>query len=213
MIHIFHTPQCEIINISHSDPVHFIANCARVSHQSKGDEDTELVKKLISWGHLSPFEHVTATVDFTTDVKLSMALLRHRMTSPIQESTRYCNYADEKKFPKGLEVFAPTDIYLSRDQDLITDWLKGVDASFQLYKKIVSEYELPPELARTVLPMCTATQTVITANLREWRYIIQTRITKGNHPDMRQLMRRLLRDFKEEIPYIFDDIRSDDDDA
>lgn len=211
---IFHKPECEILNVSHENPVGFIANCARVSHQSESFDEVAnecLVRNLIDWGHMSPFEHVTATVNFYTDIKLSMALLRHRMTSPIQESTRYCNYADEKKFPKGLEIFVPTDIYLSRDEDLITDWLKGVDASFQLYKKMVNDYELPPELARSVLPMCTAAQTVITANLREWRYIIQTRITKKNHPDMRLLMNRLRCAFKEKIPVIFDDIEGDTD--
>ena len=65
------------------------------------------------------------------------------------------------------------------------------------------------QTARRVLPLCLATQIVMTANLREWRHVLRVRTARDAHPDMRALMIPLLTDFKNKIPVVFDDILTD----
>lgn len=189
-------------------PVEHIADIARTSHQSlrkdKEDDDEKLVRNLLSWGHMTPFEHVTATLIFKTDIKIAMALLRHRHISAIQESTRYCDYTNKKKFPNGLSVIFPESLAWI-DEESYHVWVKAMEYAEKAYKKLVKA-GIEPEHARTVLPMATKTETVVTANLREWRYIIETRITPGNHPEMIKLMQQVLSILHFNIPVVFDDL-------
>ena len=63
-----------------------------------------------------------------------------------------------------------------------------------------------PEMARSVLPNSLKTEIVMTTNLREWRLIFKLRTAKAAHPQMRELMVPLLKEIKELIPVVFDDI-------
>ena len=60
--------------------------------------------------------------------------------------------------------------------------------------------------ARAVLPNCTKTEVVVTANLREWRNIFKLRCSRKAHPQIREVMIPLLRKMKKKIPVVFDDI-------
>lgn len=65
---------------------------------------------------------------------------------------------------------------------------------------------VPPEIARSVLPLSLATKVAMTANYREWRHIFKLRCEEYAHPDMRDLMIPLLHEVKQRIPVVFDDI-------
>ena len=193
----------EILNVSSDNPIHTIAECARVSHQSKSTDDEKLVRSLLEKGHMSVFEHVSMTIKFVTDIKIAMALLRHRHISVTQESTRYCNYADKSKYPNGISVIIPSEIDMYKSVVPCNDWINMIHDAELTYAKLISE-GIKPESARSVLPMCTATETIITTNLREWKHIIETRIGPHNHPDMIATAIALQEACKEVVPIIFD---------
>lgn len=211
-------PSVEILNISSDDPIHTIAEAARVSHQAHGDNDEELVHKLLKWGHLSVLEHVNVTCKFVTDIKIAMALLRHRHISVTQESTRYCNYADQKKFMDGIQIVPPAymatfmgykqetdqEIWETCDEATYAVWESTIDVCQNAYNKLIS-LGVKAEIARSILPMCTKTETIITTNLREWMHIIECRTTFANHPDMMNLGFELKKALQKAIPIIFED--------
>lgn len=196
-------PYVEVVSISSNNPIHTIAECARVSHQSKTTDDEKLIRSLLEKGHMSVFEHVSMTIRFVTDVKIAMALLRHRHISVTQESTRYCNYTDKNKFPDGISVIIPSEIDMHKSVIPSNDWINMIRDAELTYARLISE-GISPESARSVLPMCTATETIITTNLREWKHIIETRIDPNNHPDMIATALALQEACKEVVPIIFD---------
>ena len=63
----------------------------------------------------------------------------------------------------------------------------------------------PPEEARSVLPNSLKTEIIATYNLRQWRHVFEMRCQKAAHPQMREIMIPLLKEFKKKLPIIFDD--------
>ena len=145
-------------------------------------------------GHESVLEHFNITVRFITDRGVTHELVRHRLCAFTQESTRYCNYANS-----GLTFIQPEDFGLS-SEDMA--FLQSVE---NFYKKKIAEGKSPQQ-ARYFLVNGLKTEIVHTANVREWRHIFKLRTSKPAHPQIRDLMRRLLRDLKAELPALFDDI-------
>lgn len=169
-----------------------IERAARACYQSEGSEsagDHSLIKKLISWGHESPLEHGSITVRIVTDRGISHELVRHRIASYSQESTRYCRYSDV------LQFIEPAN----------KEQIKLYEKAAEAYSKI-SKREDFPERARDVLPTALKTAIWVTANYREWRHILKLRTAPGAHPKIRWLMGSILKEFKNRIPIIFDDI-------
>jgi thymidylate synthase (FAD) len=64
-----------------------------------------------------------------------------------------------------------------------------------------------PQQARSVLPTCTATTIVMTANWREWRHILRLRTAPDAHPDCQRVMRLVLAWFRAHWPVIVEDIK------
>jgi thymidylate synthase (FAD) len=73
------------------------------------------------------------------------------------------------------------------------------------YNKLISQGARPEE-ARSILPNSLKTEIVVTMNLREWRHFLKLRTSAEAHPQMREITLPMLRQFKEKIPIIFDDI-------
>ena len=84
------------------DELKHIEKIGRVCYKSEGNitEDGESAKKfvkmLIERGHEAMIEHSSLSVKFTVDRGVSHELVRHRIASFAQESTRYVNYSLEK---------------------------------------------------------------------------------------------------------------------
>ena len=167
-----------------------------------GDEQTlEFIKKRIKDGHLSILEHLNLTVRFTTDRGIANELVRHRLASFTQESTRYCNYSKS-----GLSVVEPVDFMGDPLSPVdLAIWQDSMTNAATNYKLLVDR-GVPIQLARDVLPTCTATKITVTANYREWRHILSLRTAPNAHPKMRALMIPLLEELKQRLPVIFDDI-------
>ena len=156
--------------------------------------------------HESVIEHVSITVKFVTNRGVSHELVRHRLMSYSQESTRYCNYSKDK-FDNSLTFIKPIWHDLN-DGGASKVWEISMQMTEHDYFKLL-ELGWTPEKARETLPNSLKTEILVTGNLRNWRHILKLRTTKKAHPQIRCLMNSLLKDFQERIPVIFDDIKGE----
>jgi thymidylate synthase (FAD) len=129
-------------------------------------------------------------------------LVRHRLCSFSQESTRYANYAQDK-FGREITVIRP--YFWAEEDDRYRLWLTAMQACEDAYLRLVDAGATAQE-ARSVLPNSLKTEIVTTANIREWRHIFKLRCDKAAHPQMRQVMLPLLAAFNERIPLLYDDL-------
>lgn len=194
-------PSHEIIDIA--DTQHIMSKlemCGRVAWKSEDkigpDTANVFVRSLIDRGHESVIEHINLTVKFICDRGVTHELVRHRLVSYTQESTRYCDYSK-----KGVTFIEPPWVLHGDDIEL----LDAIERHYQ--KKIKQGWT--PQQARYFLPNGVKTEIIVTANLREWRHILKLRTARGAHPQMRELMTPLLLDLQELLPVIFGDIQVD----
>ena len=181
-----------------------IERCGRVCYQSQPREDSaeNFVRMLIKRGHESVLEHVSLTFHIICDRAVQNELVRHRLASFSVESTRYCKYDD-------LEVIAPFDADNPFLADAYRAWETCIGLSANYYRAFINE-KYSPEKARAVLPLCLKSELYMTANLREWRYILKLRTNKAAHPQMRQIGNQILAVFKDKLPVIVEDINLED---
>lgn len=193
-----------------------IERVARVCYKSEnkivpdGSSAKKLVGFLVKQGHEAMLEHSQLSVLFTCDRAIANELVRHRIASFAQESTRYCNYAGEK-FGGELSFIKPywiPQVYGDVSSDDIQAWNEWYDACAETEKQYLNMLHdgMRPEQARCVLPLCLKTEIVVTANYREWRNIFKLRTPVAAHPQMRELMCPLLLELQKKIPVVFDDI-------
>lgn len=179
--------------------------CYKSEDKITEDSAAKFVAGLIKRGHEAMLEHVSITVKFVTDRGISHEIVRHRLASYAQESTRYCNYSQDK-FGHELTFIIPDFLeYGSEGFKLWKDEMKQVEKT---YFAMLEEGHTPQE-ARSVLPNSLKTELVMTANLREWRAFFKLRAansTGAAHPQMLEITRPLLDDLKAMIPVVFDDI-------
>lgn len=185
-----------------------IAAAGRVCYQSESkSDDAAFVRKRIKQGHESVLEHEKISVRIICDRGVSHELVRHRIASYSQESTRYCNYS-KGKFGSELTFIRPywDDRSISAEMiRLRACWQEACLNAEWSYKKMI-DAGCTPEAARAVLPNCLKTEVVMTANLREWRHFFKLRCAPAAHPDMRIVANMLLTAFKDVVPVVFDDI-------
>lgn len=184
-----------------------IERAGRTCYQSQSmitpESCVEFVKKLIKNGHESVLEHQSISVRFITDRGVTHELVRHRLASYSQESTRYCNYGG---LMGEITIILPVWFYDSTDHDVdYCVWENSMSTAEEMYLKLLALGQFPQQ-ARTVLPNSLKTEIVMTANLREWRWVFKQRAAKNAHPQMRALMRGLLHNLQKQIPVIFDDL-------
>ncbi len=182
---------------------------ARVCYKSEGsiknDNCNKFLHAIISRGHESVIEHEKVTVLFVIDRGVSHEIVRHRLASYSQESTRYCNYSNEK-FGNEIDVIKP--FFFDEDESSYSEWEAACRESETRYLNLISLNKLPEE-ARSVLPNSLKTEIVVTYNFREWRHFFKLRCAKEAHPQMRQVSIPLLLEFKKNFKVIFQDIEYD----
>ena len=154
----------------------------------------KFIRAIRKRGHESVLEHFSITVRFITDRGVTHELVRHRLCAYTQESTRYCNY-----YESGLRFIQPVDFHLDQE-DL--DFLQTVEDH---YRSKITQGRTPQQ-ARYFLVNGLKTEIIHTANIREWRHILNLRTSKAAHPQIRDLMGVLLQQLKSELPALFDDI-------
>lgn len=185
-----------------------IEKIARVCYKSEdlitedGESAKKIIKMLIGRDHTAMIEHSSLSVKFIVDRGVSHELVRHRIASFAQESTRYCNYSKDK-FGREITVIKPCFFEEGSDKDIA--WTEAMASAEHMYFELLDLGATPQE-ARSVLPNSTKTEITITANYREWRNFFKLRTAKAAHPQMREVTIPLLKELKEKLPIIFDDI-------
>ena len=181
----------------------------RTCYKSQASSDQEaagkFVRRLIERGHEAMLEHVSISVKFVVDRGVSHELVRHRMASFAQESTRYCNYSQDK-FGGELTFIKP--FYIADDEYANKMWYEVIIDAENAYLGMLNCGKTPQE-ARAVLPNSLKTEIWMTANLREWRHVLKLRAagTTGKpHPQMAEVMIPLLKYVKKYLPDVFFDI-------
>lgn len=182
--------------------------CGRVCYKSEGlmteDSAERFVWGIIKRGHEAVLEHFSFSVRFIVDRGVSHEIVRHRLASYCQESTRYCNYVNDK-FGSEITVIKP--YYLEEGSVAFEEWKTACRRAEEAYVWLIQAGYSPQE-ARAVLPNSLKTELIMTANLREWRHFFKLRTAPAAHPQMREVTVPLLREVQRRIPVVFEDIVS-----
>lgn len=183
-----------------------IEYAARISHRSE-EKQTETTWQrfikavVVEHGDWSVTEHVSATIKFRVDRGITHEIVRHRLFSFTQESTRFVN--GRKNYPDGLEFIQPSGIQYP--QPAYFSWKSSCEAAEATYLDML-DWGIRPQEARSVLPNSLASTIIVSGNLRNWRHFLLIRTSRETHPDFRRVTIPLLEEFKKSIPILYDDI-------
>jgi len=175
------------------------------SNISEGSAE-KFITSILKRGHESVIEHEKITVRIICDRGVTHEIVRHRIASFSQESTRYCNYSKDK-FGNELTFIKPCfwDENTKNGKACLEEWKKSMEFVEKQYIRLI-EMGAKPEEARTILPNSIKTEIVVTMNLREWRHFFKLRTDLAAHPQIREIAQGLLAQFKEALPVIFSDL-------
>lgn len=174
----------------------------------------KFINNIISRGHEAVIEHYNITVRFVCDRGVSHEIVRHRVASYTQESTRYCNYTNDKfgneinviDIREGIELDTKMkNMPGELKEQIINEWIMAMKDAERHYNKMI-ELGATPQIARGVLPNSLKTELVVTMNLREWRHFFKLRTDIAAHPQIREVAIPLLKEFQKLIPVVFDDL-------
>lgn len=198
-------PSVELLSVTDAASL-LIEKAARVCYKSEEmtgpGTDERLIKSCMNKHHMSIIEHGVASFRIVCDRGISHEIVRHRIASYSQESTRYCNYGKDK-FGKEISVIQPPG--LSGDAERA--WVQAMMASEVAYFQLL-EAGCSPQIARSVLPTCLKTELIMTANFREWRHFIDLREAKTAHPQIRPIAAKVREHLVERCPAVFGDMRA-----
>jgi len=178
----------------------YARTCYKSEDKITPDSARKFMAAVIKSGHESVIEHEKVTVRVICDRGVTHEIVRHRIASYSQESTRYCNYKST-----GIQVIEPFFFFNVNNDKKSQIWMKAMHACEEAYNALIEAGATPQE-ARSVLPNSLKTEIIITCNLREWRHFFKLRCSKRAHPQMREITLPLLREFQRLIPILFDDI-------
>lgn len=185
-----------------------LERACRTCYRSEGlitdDSYKRLLSNCLTRGHESILEHEKITVRMQCDIGVYKDLTRHRFGSFSIESTRYCNYGKDK-FDNEIKFIKPCNM---DDKELFNEWYSACTEIEQRYLKM-TELKATPDQMRMILPHSTAAEVTMTANIREWRHILDLRTKQMAHPAIRQLLIPLLLLFQKEMPELFNNIEYD----
>lgn len=218
-------PSFEILHFDDEEMINLIERAGRVCYKSETktqftpESARQFIDGIIRRGHDSVIEHAVITVRIICDRGVTHELVRHRLASYSQESTRYCNYGGGvtfiippwTRFAEGewKEIWHGNHMYYGNNE---LEW-EGLTASEKAWFRAMFNAEeayiellkagWSPQQARSVLPNSLKTEIVVTANAREWRHIFRLRTSKNAHPQMKEVMDEILIEFANRMPVLF----------
>lgn len=176
--------------------------CYKSEDRITDESAPKMVKGLIKSQHTAMIEHAHISVKFICDRGVSHEIVRHRMASYAQESTRYCNYSSGKH---GNEITVIEPCFFKKDSNEYAAWLYACHTCEKAYMQLLS-LGCTPQEARSVLPTSLKTEIVVTMNLREWIHFFNLRVlgtTGAPHPQMKESALPVLAAFAEALPEVF----------
>ncbi len=196
-------PSVELLWIT-ENPEFQIERAGRTCYKSEdritADSARLFAGKMREHGHHAMIEHAVASFRIITDRGITHEIVRHRIASFAQESTRYCNYSADK-FENQCSFIEPPDL----DETQRALWEKACLDAEQSYFAMLKA-GCSAQIARSVLPTCLKTELVMTANFREWRHFIALRGTKAAHPQIRPLAFKIREILMQHAPSVFEDL-------
>ncbi len=155
--------------------------CYKSEDRITDDSHKTFIEMVCKKNHESVLEHSAATFRFVCDRGVSHEIVRHRLASYSQESTRYCNYSKDK-FGNQITVIEPPGL----TAEARMSWMSAVGTAEECYFAMLKE-GASPQIARSILPTCLKTEVVMTANFREWCHFLKLRTSEAAHPQMREV--------------------------
>ena len=211
-------PYIEIIDMNDYEAiVKKIEKIGRVCYKSEGnitEESAErFIRNILKRGHESVIEHESVTIRMVCDRGVTHEIVRHRIASYSQESTRYCNYSGDK-FDNQITVIDIAngfqyDLTKENDRAKYEVWTQAMENAEKSYFRML-ELGATPQEARSVLPNSLKTEIVVTMNLRGWRHFFKLRVDNHAHPQMREVASIALEEFKKKLPIFFNDLEFED---
>lgn len=211
---IIQKPSVEILSTEpYQDMLRRVERIGRVCYKSEdriGEGSAEkFIQGILRRGHESVIEHGSITVKFICDRGVTHEIVRHRIASYSQESTRYCNYVKEKFGSQITCIDLSTgfhyDLNNEMDRRKYEVWQEAMENAERSYFQLIQLGATPQE-ARSVLPNSLKTELVATMNLREWRHFFRMRADTAAHPQCREVAQMLLERFAKEYPVFFEDL-------
>lgn len=186
-------------------PAQLIEEAGRTCYKSE-DKITDgsavdFIDMINKRGHYSVLEHGVATFRIVTDRGITHEIVRHRLASYSQESSRYCNYS-KKKFGKEITVIAPSGMHEDNPDGSWELWMAAMSKAEEFYFYLI-DCGHPPQVARSVLPTCLKTEIVMTANFREWLHFLKLRTAPAAHPDMQIVAKMIGNGLHSACPAVF----------
>jgi len=183
-----------------------IERIGRVCYKSEDliteDSAEKFIRNILKRGHESVIEHEKISVKMVCDRGVTHEIVRHRVASYSQESTRYCNYQKDK-FGNELTFIKP--VFWKEDSPEYTLWKESMQQIEDQYMKLIDMGASAQE-ARSILPNSLKTEIVVTMNLREWRHFFRLRTASAAHPQIREIAGIVLEEFRRQIPVVFDEL-------
>lgn len=208
-------PTIEIIDMAdYEDMLKKIERIGRVCYKSE-DKISEgsaerFIAGIVKRGHESVIEHENITVKVICDRGVTHEIVRHRVASYSQESTRYCNYSKDQ-FQNQISVIDLAtgfcyDLNNPADAKKYQIWCEAMQSAENYYFQML-EAGASAQEARSILPNSLKTELVMTMNLREWRHFIRLRTSSAAHPQIREVADQILEVFAEKLPVFFQDLK------
>ena len=186
-----------------------LEQCGRICYKSEdrisAESADKFIRGIIKRGHEAVLEHCSFTVKFICDRGVSHEIVRHRLASYCQESTRYCNYGQDR-FGSEITVIEPC--FLEPGTRAYKRWQEACSDAEDAYFDLL-EIGCAAEEARAVLPNSLKTEVAMTANVREWRHFLKLRCSTAAHPQMREVATQVLENCYRVMPVLFGDIYED----
>lgn len=183
-----------------------IERIGRVCYKSEDliteDSAEKFIRNILKRGHESVIEHEKISVKMVCDRGVTHEIVRHRVASYSQESTRYCNYQKDK-FGNELTYIKP--VFWKEDSPEYALWKESMQQIEDQYMKLI-EMGASAQEARSILPNSLKTEIVVTMNLREWRHFFRLRTASAAHPQIREIAGMVLEEFRRQIPVVFDEL-------
>ncbi|KEI05051.1 FAD-dependent thymidylate synthase [Clostridium botulinum] len=202
------------------NPEKVIASAAKLCYSAVGVDDIlegldeenvqGFLNKLMSYGHMSPIEHVSFTFAVEgVSRSLTHQLVRHRIASYSQQSQRYVklnqfNYIvppEIEKNDKAREIFIEAMEKSQKAYDEIVDILKEkyIDNGM---KKLAAEKKAIED-ARYVFPNACETKVVITMNARSLMNFFEHRCCNRAQWEIHALADEMLKQVRKVAPILF----------
>lgn len=207
-------PSIEILSdTSYETMLRKIERIGRVCYKSEdkisADSAEGFIRGIIKRGHESVIEHESISVKVICDRGVTHEIVRHRIASYSQESTRYCNYTSDKFGSQISCVDIATGFQYDMDNEADRKkwniWNAAMEAAEKYYFALI-EAGAKPEEARSVLPNSLKTEIVMTMDLREWRHFIRLRGSRAAHPQIAEITAMIRREFTKRYPVFFEDL-------